>query len=97
MAKNTFQYKQTISVNRESFMDKVVLNEDLNKKALRVLLHLLTHLDSMTPKEVSVKNIAYELNIDKKDVTRALDDLEIYEVIEKRSTGSVKDGIILLF
>lgn len=95
--KNTFQYKQTISVNRETFMDKVVLNKYLNKKELRVLLHLLTHLDSLTAKEVSITQMSEDLNISKKDIKEAIEVLVLNELLETLTTGSVKNGLRLLF
>lgn len=96
-SKSTFQYKQSISVKRDTFMDKVVLNNELSKKDLRVVLHLLTHLDSITPKEISKKHISDELGMSKKDFSTSLENLEMYGVIDCRSTGSVKNGYILLF
>lgn len=97
MAKNTFQYKTTISVNREMFIDVVVLNPDLSKKDLRVIMHLMTHLDSMTYKDVSKKHIADDLGMSKKEVSESIDNLIIEHVIEEGSSGSVKNGLRLLF
>lgn len=97
MAKNTFQYKTTISVNRERFIDVVVTNSDLKKKDYRVLLHLMTHLDSMTYKEISKKNIADVLEMSKSDVSEALNNLMINGIIEKGSSASVSGGYCLLF
>ena len=97
VAKYTFQYKTTISVNRESFLYKVVRNPDLNRKDLRVLLHLMTHLDGMNFKAISKKNIAYDLNISKDDVTKSLENLMDLEVLQSGSSASVEKGYRLLF
>ena len=97
MAKNTFQYKTTISVNRERFIDVVVRNNELKKKDYRVLLHLMTHLDSMTYKEISKKNIADVLEMSKSDVNEALENLMVQGIIERGSSASVNGGYCLLF
>lgn len=96
-SKNTFQYKQTISINRDNFMNKIVLNDQLSKKDLRVILHLLTHLDSINPKEISKKQIADDLNIGKKDVNNAIETLMAHEIIDTSSSGSVRNGYLILF
>lgn len=95
--KNTFQYKTTISINRDNFIHTVVRNTNLRKKDYRVLLHLLTHLDSMTYKEISKKNIAEVLDISKSDVSDAIENLIFEEVIEQGSSASVSGGYRLLF
>lgn len=96
-SKNTFQYKHTISINRSNFLELVVRNNDLSKKELRVCLHLLTHLDGVTFKTVSKKQIAYDLKISKSDVSDAIDTLTRYEIIETGDSGSVDSGLRLLF
>jgi predicted transcriptional regulator len=97
MAKNTFQYKSTISVNRDNFIEVVVLNRNLKKKDYRVLLQLLTHLDSMTYKDISKKNIADMLDMSKSDVSDAIETLVYENIIEKGSSASVSGGYRLLF
>ena len=97
MAKNTFQYKTTISVNRENFMESVVKQNELKKNDLRVCMHLLTHLDSMTFKDVSKKNIAFDLGLTKKEVDKAIERLDLFGIIERGSSGSVDNGYRLLF
>lgn len=97
MAKNTFQYKTTISVNRENFIDKVVKQSELKKNDIRVCLHLLTHLDSITFKDVSKKNIAYDLELSKKEVEKSINRLDMFGIIERGSSGSVDNGYRLLF
>lgn len=96
-SKNTFQYKESISLNRHNFLERVVRNYDLGKKDLRVCLHLLTHLDSVSYKEVSKKQIAFDLSMSKSDVSKAIDNLIDYEVIEEGSSASVNGGYRLLF
>ena len=95
--KHTFQYKQTISINRENFMKKIVLNNELSKKDLRLILHLLTHLDAINPKDISKKQIAEDLDMSKKDVNNSIDNLIDYGIIDTSSSGSVRNGYILLF
>ena len=97
MAKSTFQYKQTISVYRETFMNRVVRNDELSKKDLRVCMHLLTHLDSQTIKAISKENIADDLHMTKKEVSKAIENLVMFDIIENGSSGSVKNGYRLLF
>ncbi len=96
-SKNTFQYKESMSINRHGFLNKVVRNNDLNKKELRVCNHLLTHLDGVNFKEISKKQIAYDLNISKSDVTDAIYTLIDHEIIEEGSSASVKHGLRFLF
>ena len=96
-SRNTFQYKESISINRLNFLNMVVRNNDLNKKELRVCLHLLTHLDSVSYKEVSKKQIAYDLNISKSDVSKSIETLIEYEIIQEGSSASVDRGLKLLF
>ena len=96
-SKTTYQYKESVSVPREELMTRVVLNEDMNKKDLRVFLHLLTHLDSKVPKAITKKHIAEDLNMSKKDVSEAIENLEIFGIIECRSSGSVRNGYVFLF
>lgn len=89
---HTFQYKQTLSLNRHDWMNCVIRNDELSKKDLRVLLHLFTHLDYNTFKEISVKQIAKDLDISKKNVEESIMRLVEMEIIEKGSTSSVKNG-----
>lgn len=97
MAKNTFQYKTTISINRENFISVVVDNPNLKRKDYRVLLQLLTHLDSMTYKEISKKNISDVLIMSKADVTDSINNLIEEGIIKRGSSDSVKGGYKLCF
>ena len=96
-SRKTFQYKESISVNRDRFLEKVVRNRDLNKKDLRVCLHLLTHLDSVNYKEISKKQLAYDLDMTKSEVGKAINNLIEYDVIDIGSSASVDKGLKLLF
>lgn len=97
-SKSTFQYKESISINRQNFLDMVVRNNDLKKKELRVCLHLLTHLDSVHYKEVSKKQIAYDLRISKSDVSDAINTLVDMGIITVGASASVGEkGLKLLF
>lgn len=95
--KNTFQYKEIISINRENFLNTVVRNENLSKKELRVLMHLLTHLDSINPKDISKRQIALDLNLTKPEVSDAIDTLISEGIIAIDSSASVSNGYRLLF
>lgn len=97
MPKHTFQYKTTISVNRTTFIDTVVLNPNIRRKDYRVLLHLLTHLDSMSFREVSKKHIAETLGMTKSEVSEAIDNLIAEEILDIGSSATVKSGYKLLF
>lgn len=94
---STFQYTKTMTINREGFLKVVVRNTFLSKKDLRVISHLMTHLDSLSFKEISKKQIAEDLDITKSDVSKSIDNLIDFEVIEVGSTQSVKNGYRLLF
>lgn len=78
-------------------MNVVVKQDRLKKTDLRVCLHLLTHLDSITFKDLSKKNIAFDLGLTKKEVEKSIERLDLYGVIERGSTGSVDNGYRLLF
>lgn len=95
--KYTFQYKVTISVNREGLLNNVVRNKNLSKKDLRVFLHLMTHLDYATPKEISKKQIALDLNMRKEDVAEAIESLICEGIMINESSPSVSNGYRLLF
>ena len=49
----THQQINTFSINRESFLDTVVKNENLSENDLRVLCFLLTQLDGFKYEKVS--------------------------------------------
>ena len=95
--RNTFQYTETTSVNRERFLDIVVRNNNLSKKDLRVCLHLLTHLDSMVYKDISKKQIATDLSLSKKDVAESIEHLIFEGIIDEGSSATVSNGYKLLF
>lgn len=95
--KPTMQNRYTISVNRDKFMDYVVIDERLSKKDLRVCLHLLTALNSSTYTAVSTKSIANTLNYKKSQVEECINNLIEYNIIEMGSSDSVEDGYRLLF
>ena len=93
----TFQYKEIISINRDSFLNTVVRNDNLSKKDLRVLAHLMTHLDGMNFKAMSKKTIAQDLNISKSDVDKSIENLIDNEILQVGSSASVEKGYRLLF
>lgn len=93
----TFQYKSTMSINRERFINVVVTNTNLTKKDLRVVMHLMTHLDSLSFRDISKKHIAETLEMSKSDVTESINNLLMQCVIERGSSDTVKNGYMLLF
>ena len=104
---DTLQQKTSFSVNRDSFLDRVVKNEDLSKKDIRVLLLLLTSLpgycDRPTrddPKKfeaVHPKAIAKTLKMKKKDVEDCLEHLCELCIIEIGNSETIKNGYRLTF
>ena len=103
---DTLQQKTSFSVNRESFLDRVVKNEDLSKKDLRVLLLLLTSLPGFCdrptrddPKKfeaVHPKAIAKTLNMKKKDVDECLEYHDIlHEVADQQIGFDLDDGVVV--
>lgn len=93
----TFQYKEVISINRESFLNKVVRNPDLSKKDLKVLMHLLTHLDGTNYKALSKKQIASDLYMSKSDVSESLENLLDLDLIQEGESMAVDKGYRLTF
>lgn len=95
--RRTYQYIEVFSVNREQFLETVVRNKELSKKDLRVIMHLITFLDSTTYKEISTKQIARDLDISKKDVENSLESLMFEGIIDEGSTSHTSNGYKLLF
>jgi len=93
----TFQYQATMSINRAEFTRKVVLNENLTKKDLRVLMHLMTEIDTRDYRSISKKSIATTLNLSKKEVTEAIYNLCIQNIIEEGDSDTVRGGYKTLF
>ena len=114
MAERTdvFQWKHTISIPRESFIKRVVTNDDLGYNDLRVCMFLLTELDgwnishplkkSASPdpqnyKAINLKQIAKTLDMDKKEVKASIRNLLDEEILEKGSSRSIEDGYRFTF
>ena len=95
--RRTFQYTETMTVNREEFLRVVVRNCALGKKDLRVIMHLMTHLDNVNFKEISKKQIAKDLELSKGDISKSIENLIDFEVIEVGESQSVSNGYRLLF
>lgn len=93
----TRQCLATMSINRDRFMDVVVRNDNLSRKDLRVILHLMSFLDSVDFKRVHAKNIAGDLRLKKKDVEESIQNLLYEGIIDEGSTASVKNGLRLKF
>jgi DNA-binding MarR family transcriptional regulator len=105
----TYQQATTVSIPRDELLDSVVYNDVLSKTDLRVCLFLLTELNGWSPpktgeyndpcnyKKIDVKQIAEKLDISKKDVKRAINNLDKLCVIEKGDSNSVRDGYRFMF
>lgn len=99
---DVYQAKSVFSVYRDTFMTKVVMNEELTKKDLRVLNLLLTKLpgflfrpnrdDPEIYETIHVKTVADTLNLRKKDVEESIEHLFDLGLIEKGSNRTVKNG-----
>lgn len=106
---DVYQGKVAISVPRDGFVNKVVLNENLSKKDLRVACMLLAHLsgfDKSTVKQrddpmnftaISPKMLASELGISKEDVKKSMDVLVSEYIIEEGSSNAIKKGYRFTF
>ena len=98
------QQKITISVPRDDFLSKIVYNDALKKKDLRVALLLLTHLEGCKPKDrssskdasnfrrVDPKQIAIDLGMDKSTVCECIETLVEQEILEEGSSDAVSHG-----
>ena len=104
MANNKSVYQQinSVSVPKDALREIIIYNDDLSKKDLRVFLLLLTHLDGFNPntkaqdplnyKKINSSAIADELGFSKKEVIKALENLESYGIIESGSSSVVSFG-----
>lgn len=78
----SFQYKNTISLNREGFTSMVVKNSMLSKSELRVLLCLLTYIDSKIAKAIDINAMSDTLDMKKKKIVESLEILVDEGIIE---------------
>ena len=104
--RNVYQQLYTISIPRTEFYQKIVLNQNLSRKDLRVALALLTVLDGYTLpdrisgttkdpmnfKSINIDEIAASLEMSKKDVKKSLCILEDESIITQGTTTTVKNG-----
>lgn len=93
----TAQNQVTVSINRQSFMDIMVLDQDLSLTDWRVYALLLTHLDAKQYKSVSPKNIAETLGIKKKEAKQSIRNLIYLGKIVEGDSDSVKNGLRFTF
>ena len=108
-ASYTKQLQETISIPRKAFTRKVIFNENLSKKDLRVFLTLLTLLNGIREEDVDTdrdrenfskvnkKRIADSLEYSEKDVEQCFDNLEEEGIIQRGSTIAIKRGYRFLF
>ena len=88
-AKNIFQYKTTVSVSRAALRQAAQF-ATLKKNSYRVMLLLMSRLESNRPVDVSPKSIANELQMDKSDVKAALAELLSVGLITAKNSPTGK-------
>lgn len=84
-------HKVMVTVSMSSLQNLARI-DTLKKKDYRVLLFLMTHLDSLRPKKVDKKQIARELLMDKKEVTESLENLVDAGVLYYGDSEHVEKG-----
>ena len=109
---DVFQWKHTISVPRESFLNIVVTNKELDENDLRVCIFLLTELDGWSIerarrsnsaqdpfnfKAIDIKKIAKTLKMDKKDVKTSIKMLVSLNILEKGGSRATETGYRFTF
>lgn len=110
MANNihTYQQVRNVSINKEKLL-QIASNEAISKKDFRVLLCLFTQLDGWAPnakkitndplnyKKIDVKAIASAINLDKKEVKKAINNLMDALIIEQGDSDTLKNGYRFTF
>lgn len=102
--RNTYQQVHNVSINREK-LSEIAADDSLSKKDLRVLIALFTTLDGyslplnmdrqkdpLNFKKIDRKKIAKLLDLDKSDVDKSIDNLNINGYIEEGSNDTIKHG-----
>lgn len=111
MAANRCTYQQTynVSIPKGELMAYVILNDDLGKKDLRVILYLFTVLDGWREsrtgrahdpenyKKINTGNIAKDLGYSKGDIKKVIKKLIEYGIIEEGDANGVNDGLRFTF
>lgn len=83
-------HKKLVSISIESL--RLIAKAPLKKKDYKVLLFLMSHLDSLTYKRVDKKPIAEELGMDKDDVEQSLENLVHAGLLIEGESGMVRKG-----
>lgn len=92
-SKKTHQNIETMAINRDWFMEKVVKNENLSRRDIRVCCHLLTHIEASDYRKVSYKSIAAALNYTKAEVQESVFNLIDEGIIKMGSNDTVENGL----
>lgn len=104
-----YQQKETVSIPKSELMEWVIMNDNLNKKDLRVCLFLLTELDGWKEpikgshndpknyKMIDKNQIADILDMNVKDIKKSIKTLLYYEILEKGDSNSGIDGYRFTF
>ena len=105
------QHRTTVSVPKNPLLDKVVFNDELNERDLRVAIFLITILDGYNYaygesknrkdphnfRKIDLYKTSDELMITKKELKKSLKKLLFTGVLEKGDGSSVKDGYRFTF
>ena len=107
------QNKFTVNIPKEGLMNKVVINQFLGKKELRVCMYLMTILSGWSdnrrnsvyakaddPKNytsISISKISEILHLDKDDVEKSIKKLVKEGILEKGEGKSTKKGYRFTF
>ncbi len=67
-------HKYKMSIELETLKNLARLH-DLKARDYRVLIYLMSHIDSTVPRKINKKHIRRELDMDKKEFNQALDTL----------------------
>lgn len=107
------QYTTVVHIPKEELRQFLIRNDDLSKSALKVFMYLLTDLngfnttareeskkqytDPFNFKNLDMKMLADELNMEKKKVKKAVIELEAAGIIERGDGITVKNGYRFTF
>lgn len=92
MANLTIRQNKTTITAPHDAMVHIAMNYKLSKIELRVLVFLMARLDSTSYRPIDTKQIANALDIKKKEVKAALENLEYVEYIQRGGDVACSDG-----
>lgn len=89
-------HARVFSADLEKF-SKVAENANLSKKDLRVFIFICGRVGSKYYTRIDRKQISKSLNMDRKDVDKALDNLQYENIIEEGSDEHAKNGFKMCY